>query len=316
MTLFAIMSRMILDKNKTFHYNKRMIWIPLVLLYGLLKGGREIAKKKAMTKNSVMEVLFVYTLMSFVFVLPQAGQAGGMETRFFFYIALKSFVMFLAWLFGFYSLKKMPVSLYGVLSLSRVVFATLSGVIFLHEALSVFQMTGLIIVCAGLLLLRVPSKKQEAQATTETALAEPEPVKTIYIIMAFASCIFNTISGFMDKVLMKDVTSSQLQFWYMLFLVIYYSIFMLVRREKISASVLKNGWIWALAIMFVIGDKALFIANGMPQSRITIMTLIKQSSCLVTILGGRIFFKEERILYRLMCALIILGGIALSLLSL
>ena len=316
MTLFAIMSRMILDKNKTFHYNKRMIWIPLVLLYGLLKGGREIAKKKAMTKNSVMEVLFVYTLMSFVFVLPQAGQAGGMETRFFFYIALKSFVMFLAWLFGFYSLKKMPVSLYGVLSLSRVVFATLSGVIFLHEALSVFQMTGLIIVCAGLLLLRVPGKKQEAQATTETALAEPEPVKTIYIIMAFASCIFNTISGFMDKVLMKDVTSSQLQFWYMLFLVIYYSIFMLVRREKISASVLKNGWIWALAIMFVIGDKALFIANGMPQSRITIMTLIKQSSCLVTIIGGRIFFKEERILYRLMCALIILGGIALSLLSL
>ena len=165
MTLFANMSRMILDKSVTFHYNKRMIWIPLVLLYGLLKGGREIAKKKAMTKNSVMEVLFVYTLMSFVFVLPQAGQAGGMETRFFFFIALKSFVMFLAWIFGFYSLKKMPVSLYGVLSLSRVLFATMSGVIFLHEALSVFQMSGLLIVCAGLLLLRIPPKKQERLKT-------------------------------------------------------------------------------------------------------------------------------------------------------
>ena len=46
-----------------------MMWILLVLLYGLLKGGREIAKKKAMTKNTVMEVLFVYTLMSFVLVL-------------------------------------------------------------------------------------------------------------------------------------------------------------------------------------------------------------------------------------------------------
>ena len=109
-----------------------MMWILLVLLYGLLKGGREIAKKKAMTKNTVMEVLFVYTLMSFVFVLPQAGQAGGMEPRFFALIALKSFVMFLAWIFGFYSLKKMPVSLYGVLSVSRVLFATFSGVIFLH----------------------------------------------------------------------------------------------------------------------------------------------------------------------------------------
>ena len=296
-----------------------MMWIPLVLLYGLLKGGREIAKKKAMTKNTVMEVLFVYTLMSFVFVLPQAGQAGGMETKFFFYIALKSFVMFLAWIFGFYSLKKMPVSLYGVLSLSRVLFSTFSGVIFLHEPFGKFQIGGLLIVCTGLLLLRVNPKKPQQQEQLPQPEPQPapdtiaEPVKPIYIILAFISCILNAVSGFMDKVLMKDVTSSQLQFWYMLFLVIYYSIYVLIKREKITLSVFKNGWVWALAIMFVIGDKALFIANGMSASRITIMTLIKQSSCLVTIIGGRIFFKEDRILYRLLCAAIILGGIALSL---
>ena len=308
-----------------------MLWIPLVLLYGLLKGGREIAKKKAMEKNTVMEVLFVYTLMSFVFVLPQAGQAGGMEPRFFALIALKSFVMFLAWIFGFYSLKKMPVSLYGVLSLSRVLFATFSGVIFLHETLAGNQIAGLVIVCAGLLLLRVNPKKKETPATlpqapeaeqtapdqpAPAATPTPEPVKPIFIVLAFASCIFNAISGFMDKILMRDVTSSQLQFWYMLFLIIYYGIYVLIKRIKISRSVFKNGWVWALAIMFVIGDKALFIANGMPQSRITIMTLIKQSACLVTIIGGKIFFKEDRILYRLFCAAIILGGIALSLFSL
>ena len=290
-----------------------MLWIPLVLLYGLLKGGREIAKKKAMEKNTVMEVLFVYTLMSFVFVLPQAGQAGGMEPRFFALIALKSFVMFLAWIFGFYSLKKMPVSLYGVLSLSRVLFATFSGVIFLHETLAGNQIAGLLIVCAGLLLLRVNPKKKEPVTPDQPA---PEPVKPIFIVLAFASCIFNAISGFMDKILMRHVTSSQLQFWYMLFLVIYYTLFVLIKRIKMSPSVLKNGWVWALAIMFVIGDKALFIANGMPQSRITIMTLIKQSSCLVTIIGGKIFFKEDRILYRLFCAAVILGGIGLSLISL
>ncbi len=308
-----------------------MIWIPLVLLYGLLKGGREIAKKKAMEKNTVMEVLFVYTLMSFVFVLPQAGQAGGMEPRFFALIALKSFVMFLAWIFGFYSLKKMPVSLYGVLSLSRVLFATFSGVIFLHETLAGNQIAGLVIVCAGLLLLRVNPRKKETPGTlpqapkTEqtapdqpapAATPTPKPVKPIFIILAFASCILNAVSGFMDKILMRDVTSSQLQFWYMLFLIIYYGIYVLIKRIKISRSVFKNGWVWALAIMFVIGDKALFIANGMPQSRITIMTLIKQSACLVTIIGGKIFFKEDRILYRLFCAAIILGGIALSLFSL
>ncbi|MCR4900177.1 MAG: EamA family transporter [Treponema sp.] len=286
------------------------MWIWLVLLYGLLKGGREIAKKKAMTKNTVMEVLFVYTLMSFVFVLPEIPQAGGMEPRFFALIALKSFVMFLAWLFGFYSLKKMPVSLYGVLSLSRVLFATFSGIIFLSEPLSPFQLGGLVIVCAGLLLLRVPTRKKEPPVEA------PATIRPLYIILAFLSCILNAVSGFMDKILMRDVTSSQLQFWYMLFLIIYYGLYVLIRRIKISPTVFKNGWVWALAIMFVIGDKALFIANGMSESRITIMTLIKQSACLVTIIGGKVFFKEDRILYRLFCAAIILGGITLSLFSL
>ena len=313
-----------MDCAPKLRYNLFMIWIPLVLLYGLLKGGREIAKKKAMVKNTVMEVLFVYTLMSFVFVLPQASQAGGMEPRFYGLIALKSFVMFLAWIFGFYSLKKMPVSLYGVLSLSRVLFATFSGVIFLHETLAGNQIAGLVIVCAGLLLLRVnPKKKNDGDTLPDASTPEqpvpapaPEPVKPIFIVLAFASCILNAISGFMDKILMRDVTSSQLQFWYMLFLVIYYGLFVLIKRVKISPSVFKNGWVWALAIMFVIGDKALFIANGMSASRITIMTLIKQSACLVTIIGGKIFFKEEHILYRLFCALIILAGIGLSLISL
>ena len=38
------------------------MWMLLVLLYGVLKGVREVVKKKALTKNTVMEVLFFYTL--------------------------------------------------------------------------------------------------------------------------------------------------------------------------------------------------------------------------------------------------------------
>ena len=35
------------------------MWIGLVCLYGVLKGVRDIIKKKAMEKNSAMEVLFI-----------------------------------------------------------------------------------------------------------------------------------------------------------------------------------------------------------------------------------------------------------------
>lgn len=254
-----------------------------------------------------MEVLLTYTLISFVLVLPSAKNAGGMETKFFFYIAIKSFAMFLAWICSFYSLKKLPVSLFGVISLSRVLFATFFGVVFLHEVLNLWQILGMIIVCTGLLLLKVQPKN----IFNKPEAGNPEPQKTsaIIVILAFASCLLNAISGFLDKVLMKDITSSQLQFWYMIFIVAYYLLYVLFTRTKISKSVIKNGWVWLLAIMFVIGDKALFVANGMAASRITVMTLIKQSSCIVTIIGGRIFFKEKNILYRLFCAAVVIVGI-------
>ena len=322
-----------------------MNWIFLVLLYGLLKGGREIAKKKAMERNSVMEVLFSYTVISLILVLPQAPKAGGLEAKYFFLIALKSFCMFLAWLCSFHSLKKLPVSVYGILSLSRVLFGTLMGVIFLHEAMGVFQIGGMLLVCAGLLLLKLMDSRvkhendrivqnendkhesnfslspnmslshsmRQSQSSELTPYQPPfNQTSVFFIILAFLSCLFNSFSGFMDKILMKDITSSQLQFWYMLFIVFYYVIYILIKKIRLSWSVIKNGWIWVLAIMFVIGDKALFIANGNPASKITIMTLIKQSACIVTIIGGKIFFKETKIARKLLCAVIIIAGIILA----
>ena len=252
--------------------------------------------------------------------------------------------MFLAWICSFNSLKRLPVSLYGVLSLSRVIFGTLLGVIFLHETMGVFQIVGLLLVCGGLLLLKVvdsrvkhendiespdtvssshnessPHTVSLSHSMRQSQSSEPTPYQppfnqtsVFFIILAFLSCLFNSFSGFMDKILMKDITSSQLQFWYMLFIVFYYIIYILIKRIRLSWSVIKNGWIWALAIMFVIGDKALFIANGNPASKITIMTLIKQSASLVTIIGGKIFFHEKNIARKLLCAAIIIAGIVIA----
>ena len=302
-----------------------MSWIFLVLLYGLLKGAREIAKKKAMDTNSVMEVLVAYTVISLVLVLPSFKEALGIDWHFLPSVAFKSFCMFLAWICSFYALKKLPVSLYGILSLSRVLFGSLLGVFILHETLNVYGVTGLILVCAGLLMLKLkPKKKIKApENATQIAVNESETggadskekTSALFVILAFVSCIMNSISGFMDKILMKDITSSQLQFWYMLFIVFYYLVFILCRREKISISVVKNKWVWALAIMFVIGDKALFIANANPESKITMMTLIKQSACIVTIIGGKLLFKEKGILYKLLCAGIVITGIVLGVIT-
>lgn len=285
-----------------------MLWIPLVLLYGVLKGVREIVKKKALEINSTIEVLFMYTFLSFLIVLPQIKSAMGMEPKYYLYVALKSFVIFLAWMFSFKAIKRMPISLYGVLDLSRVLFATLLGVIVLQEILSVSQMIGLAFVSAGLILL-----KYRPRSMRETTDAGKQSVEVKYVVMSFASCMLNAVSGLLDKLLMKEISSAQLQFWYMFFLVSMYFLFIVFTRTPVKiADVARNKWVWLLSILFVIADRALFIANGMPGSRITVMTLLKQAGCVITILAGRYLFKEKNTTHKMICAFIIIIGIVIG----
>ena len=316
-----------------------MIWILLTLVYGLLKGGREISKKKAMDRSSVMEVLLIYTLIGFLIVVPRAPHAMGMQPYQYGLVLIKSFSIFLAWMMGFHALKHLPVSLYGVLDLSRVLLGTLMGVIVLHEVLLWNQILGLSLVALGLLALRFNlfskiREKHTHEADTKKVddkdpLAEnseiaedktsgsgdaPEGSRTKFVVLAFGSCVLNSVSGLLDKILMKDINSSQMQFWYMLFLLALYSLYVLITRTKIRKDSFKNGWIWLMSIMFVIGDASLFIANADPDSSVTVMTVVKQSACFVTILGGKFVFHEKGIAYRIFCASIILIGIVMSVL--
>lgn len=285
-----------------------MMWIALVLLYGVLKGVREIVKKKALEKNSTIEVLFMYTFLSFLMVLPDIKNAIGLEPWFYFYISLKSFVIFLAWMFSFRAIKKMPISLYGVLDLSRVLFATLLGVAVMQEVLGTCQLIGLFLVSAGLLLLKYhPGSGRGGTAKSG------EAVEARYVMMAFASCLLNAVSGLLDKILMRDINSSQLQFWYLFFLTLFYLLFILLGRVPVNwRSAVCNQWVWLLSLLIVIADRALFVANGMEGSRITVMTLLKQAGCVVTILAGRFLFHEKNTTHKLVCAAVIIAGIVVA----
>lgn len=44
------------------------------------------------------------------------------------------------------------------------------------------------------------------------------------------------------------------------------------------------------------------------------MTMIKQSSCIVTILGGKFVFKEKHVGYKILCAVIVVAGIIIAVL--
>lgn len=278
-------------------------WVLFIFIYALLKGSRDGMKKAALKRSSSNEILFFYTLIGFIFTIPFAPSAFRLEPIFIFYSFLKAGVVCTAWLFSMAALKKMPVSLFGIVDLSRMIFSTMFGIFILGESFTLAKCIGVVLVITGLLLV---NRKKDSRGGTVTI-----PI----LIMALLNCFFNALSGTMDKILMAYMESSQLQFWYMLFMVIIYGIIILIRKEKISVKSIKtNYWIPIMSLSLIIGDRILFEANANPLSEVTVMTVIKQASVIVTVMTGWLVFKEKHILYKLMCAGIVLSGIFIAVL--
>ena len=207
------------------------IWILFVAIYGILKGLREPIKKKALERDSLLGVLFVYTFIGFLMVIPTAKDVFNLSFEVFILVFIKSFSVFLAWILAFLSVKKMPVSLYGVLDLSRVIFSTLLGVFFLKETISFNGFLGLAIVLVGIFLV---NRKKDA---------EGGEFNRKYIFFTLVSCALNAISGTLDKYIMSMnvISTDNLQFWFMLLMSLMYLAYIIIKREKINfkSSILK-----------------------------------------------------------------------------
>jgi len=277
-------------------------WILFIVIYALLKGSREGMKKAALKKSSANEILFFYTLIAWILCLPFSLNAFNLEIKYIFYSFLKAFVCCAAWLCSLIAIKKMSVSLYGIMDLSRMIFSTMLGVVILGESFTPAKAAGVMLVITGLLLANL---KRETK--TET-------ISLPILAAALMNCILNAISGTMDKILMENMEAGQLQFWFLLFMTIIYGCVLLAKREKVNVKNLKsNYWVILMSLSLMIGDKLLFVANANPLSEVTLMTLIKQSSVIVTVLTGWLVFKEKNILYKLLCAGIVVLGIIIPL---
>ena len=295
------------------------LWIPLILFYGVAKGIREALKKKSMQTCSVIEVLFFYTFFAFLLTIPfSVGQnIFGVSLKYHLAILLKAFMIFVGWICALNAMKKLPLSVYCILDMSRMLFSVLLSIILLGEAMGIFKGIGFGLVLVGILLVNL---KKESNSNEKIRL------KAIFLVVI--SCILNALSAIIDKLTLSSdpnrwlfgselLSDGQMQFWYMLYLTSFYGIYMLIRvlfaKERVNVKkCLTCPWIYLLSILFMFADRAMFIANSSEYSTVGAMTVLQQISVVVTIILGKIIYKEKNIVYRLICAGLIIIGIVIS----
>jgi len=277
-------------------------WILYTLIYAIVIGFFHCAKKKAVEKNSIYEVLAIFSTIAFILVAVTSKNILNIGFLPLIIVFSKSLVIVISWILSLHALQKMPISLYSVINLSRIVFSIIMSVMFLGEKLTVLHIVGAIIIVIGLFLV---NKISNVKSEKETDFR--------IILILLVSCLLSSISGIIDKQVLKYINPIQLQFWFLFFLAICYWVILLFKNKKLDLKKInKNYWILITAICLIVADRFLFKANEIPESKVSIMTLIKQISVIEGIILGKILFNEKNIIKKLLCSLLIIIGIVLT----
>ena len=275
------------------------MWLLLAFLSAALLGFYDAFKKKSLRDNAVLPVLFLNTVFSSLIFLPfilisaftpalngtmfEVPVVGWEVHKF---IIVKSFIVLSSWIFGYFGMKHLPLTIVGPINATRPVMVLVGAMLIFGERLNLYQWIGVMLAILSFFMLSRSGKKEGIDFKHN---------KWIYFIVLAA--ITGAISGLYDKYLMKQFNPMAVQSWYN----IYQSAMMLLMLAIIWFPRRKADrfhWSWSIigiSIFLSAADFLYFYALSLPSAMISIISMVRRSSVLVSFLFGAIFFHERNL---------------------
>ena len=272
------------------------MWLLLAFLSAALLGFYDAFKKKSLRDNAVLPVLFLNTVFSSMVFLPFILISAftpvlngtmfdvpvvGWEVHKF--IIIKSFIVLSSWIFGYFGMKHLPLTIVGPINATRPVMV----------------LVGAMLILSFFMLSR--SGKKEG--------IDFKHNKWIYFIVLAA--ITGAISGLYDKYLMKQFNPMVVQSWYNVYQVfIMCPIILLLWYPKRKEST-PFRWDWTIILISVFlsaADFAYFYALSYEDSMISIVSMVRRGSVVVSFLFGALFFREKNLKSKAVDLILVLIG--------
>lgn len=298
------------------------MWLFLAFMSAALLGFYDSFKKKALQGNAVIPVLFLNTVFCSLIFLPlivlsamgtlpvgstfHVGSGGWEMHR---YIILKSIIVLSSWLAGYIGMKHLPLTIVGPINATRPVMVLVGALLVFGERLNAWQWAGVAVAVTSFFMLSKSGKREGINFSHN---------KWIGCIVLAA--VLGAISGLYDKYLMASPDNGgvgldrmAVQSWYN----IYQSFMMLVmlliiwlpRRSKD-----KFHWSWTIvgiSIFLSAADFVYFYALSLPGAMISIVSMIRRSSVIVSFLFGAVFFHERNLKAKAVDLLLVLLSMVL-----
>ena len=301
-----------------------MTWLLLAFLSATLLGFYDAFKKEALRENAVIPVLFLNTLFSSIIFLPfiiLSGQteildntifhvaSGGWEMHK--YIVLKSLIVLSSWVLGYFGMKHLPLTIVGPINATRPVMVLVGALRVFGEHLNGWQWMGVLLAVMSFMMLSRSGKKEGIDFRHNH-----------WIWMIVGAAVLGAISGLYDKYLMAPEGSGgvgldrmMVQSWYNIYQCGMMLIMLAILWWPKHKQTTPFHWHWSIigvSIFLSTADFVYFYSLSLPDAMISIVSMVRRGSVIVSFLFGAAFFHEKNLRAKAVdLALVLLGMIFL-----
>ena len=301
-----------------------MTWLLLAFLSATLLGFYDAFKKEALRENAVIPVLFLNTLFSSIIFLPfiiLSGQteildntifhvaSGGWEMHK--YIVLKSLIVLSSWVLGYFGMKHLPLTIVGPINATRPVMVLVGALLVFGEHLNGWQWMGVLLAVMSFMMLSRSGKKEGIDFRHNH-----------WIWMIVGAAVLGAISGLYDKYLMAPEGSGgvgldrmMVQSWYNIYQCGMMLIMLAILWWPKHKQTTPFHWHWSIigvSIFLSTADFVYFYSLSLPDAMISIVSMVRRGSVIVSFLFGAAFFYEKNLRAKAVdLALVLLGMIFL-----
>jgi bacterial/archaeal transporter family protein len=278
------------------------MWVWFSVCSAVLLGFYDVAKKQALKSNGVLWILLCATGLSALFLCPFLS-AGSLTDHL--SLVLKAVLVSSSWVSGLIALKLLPLTTASTIKASRPMFVVIFSIILFGERLSLLQWAGVALIMAALLLLARSSRKEGINFTSDKGIAW----MVVSVLTGAASALY-------DKHILAHLQPMFVQSWSNVYITALLALLILIKYLRDKGSVEKFRWDWMLlliAVLITISDALYFYAVKEEGALLSVISMIRRSSVLITFIFGALVFKEHHIRDKAIDLAILLGGLALLL---
>ena len=276
------------------------MWLSLAFLSAALRGLYDVAKKQAVKDNSVPVVLLLNTLFSTLFFLPAiiSGLASlgwfegtlfdiaPMGLRSHLLVMLKAAITLTSWLFGYVGIKHLPITIVGPINATRPVMVLMGAFIIFGERLNLMQWIGVALALVSLFLLSRAGKKEGIDF-----------VRNKWILCVAVAAMLGAVSGLYDRHILREIEPLAVQSWFCVYQVVMMAVIVAALRLSKTATT-SFRWSWAIpmiSIFLTAADMAYFIALSQGDAMVSVVSMVRRSSVVVSFACGAMLFGEKNL---------------------